>query len=145
VTWDRFGPLDPLKHTGPVRDIGDKGRTTKIKPNRGVTVFGSLAPPDISRSALPTPTLIATALVYMIIVSGKIARPSLPLFVPLLCTCGICRLPSHIASNSYSSPPRMSQIDKNAQSFHAALEELPPERFDSVYLFATYQTHGLKS
>jgi hypothetical protein len=37
----------------------------------------------------------------------------------------------------------MSQVEKKAQTFHAALEESPPDRFESVYLSATYQTHGL--
>jgi hypothetical protein len=88
---------------------------------------------------------IATALVYIIVVSGKIARPALPLFALLHCTCGICRLPHHIFPNSYSSLPKMSQIEKNVQTFDAALEESPPDRFESVYLSAIYETHGLRS
>jgi hypothetical protein len=76
--------------------------------------------------------------VYIIIVSGKIARPALPLFVPLHSTCGICRPPYHIFPNSYYSVPRMSQIEKKVETVDAALEESPPDRFESVYLSATY-------
>jgi hypothetical protein len=86
----------------------------------------------------PVYSAIATALVYIMIVSGKIARPALPLFVPLHLTCGICRLPYHIFPNSYSSLPRMSQIEKKVQNFYTALEESPPDRFESIYLSATY-------
>jgi hypothetical protein len=77
-------------------------------------------------------------LVYIIIVSGKIARPALPLFVPLHYTCGICRLPCHISPNSYSSLPRMSQIVNKVQTSRGALEESPPTRFGLVYIAATY-------
>jgi hypothetical protein len=83
--------------------------------------------------------------VYIIIVSAKIARPALPLFVPLHSTCGIYRPPFHISPNSYYSLLRMSQIEKKVEIVDAALEESPPDRFESVYLSATYQTHGLKS
>jgi hypothetical protein len=31
----------------------------------------------------------------------------------------------------------MSQMEKKVQNFDAALEESPPERFESVYLSAT--------
>jgi hypothetical protein len=51
---------------------------------------------------------------------------------------------SHLP-NSYSSLAMMSQIEKKAQTFHAALEESSPARFESVYLSATYQTHSLES
>jgi hypothetical protein len=93
----------------------------------------------------PVYSVIATALVYIIIDSGEMVRPALPLFVSLHCTCGICRLPYRLSPNSYSSLPRMSQIEKKVQDIDAALEDSPPDRFESVYLTATYQTHGLNS
>jgi hypothetical protein len=85
----------------------------------------------------PVYNAIATALVYIIAVSGKIARPALPPFVPLHCTYGIRRLPYHSPPNSYSSLHRMSQTEKKVQPSHAAPEESPPDRFDEVYLSAT--------
>jgi hypothetical protein len=86
----------------------------------------------------PVYSAIATALVYIIAVSGKIARPAFPPFVSLHCTYGIRRLPYHISPNSYSSLPRMSQIEKKVQPSHAAPEELPPDRFESVYFSVSY-------
>jgi hypothetical protein len=80
---------------------------------------------------------IATLLVYIMIVSGKFARPALPRLVPLHCTCEICRLPYHIFLNSYSSLPSTSQIEKKVQPSHAAPEESSPDRFESVHLSAT--------
>jgi hypothetical protein len=37
----------------------------------------------------------------------------------------------------------MSQIEKKVETVDAALEESPPDRFESFYLSATYQTHDL--
>jgi hypothetical protein len=71
--------------------------------------------------------------VYIIIDSGKIARSALTLLVPLHCKL------------SYYSLPRMSQIEKKVETVDAALEESPPDRFESVHLSVTYQTHDLKS
>jgi tetratricopeptide (TPR) repeat protein len=39
----------------------------------------------------------------------------------------------------------MSQIEKEVQGLHGALEKSPPDRFESVYLSVTYQTHGKHS
>jgi hypothetical protein len=36
-------------------------------------------------------------------------------------------------------------MESKVKTSRAALEESPPDRFESVYLPATYQTHGLKS
>jgi hypothetical protein len=80
---------------------------------------------------------IATVLMYIMIVSGKIARLALPPFVPLHSTCGICRLPFYISPNSYFNLLRMSQIEMIIETFHAAPEESPPDRFEEVYLSAT--------
>jgi hypothetical protein len=99
--------------------------------------------PSVARQ--PVYSAIATVLVYIIIVNSKIARPALPPFVPLHSPCGICRLPYHISPNSYSSLPSMSYIEQKVQTSHAALEESPPDRFESVNLSATYQTHDLES
>jgi hypothetical protein len=122
-------PTPPLQHCRP-------------SPIGKTAVSDGLAP---SAARQPVCSASATVLGYIIIVSGKIARPALPLFIPLHSTCRICRLPYHISPKSHSSLPRMSQIEKNVQTSRAALEESPPDRFESVYLFATYQTHGLKS
>jgi hypothetical protein len=76
-----------------------------------------------------------TVLVYIIIVSGKIARPALPPFVH--CTPrAVSAAPLSHLPNSHSSLSRMSQIEKKVQDLHAALEESPPDRFESVYLSA---------
>jgi hypothetical protein len=93
----------------------------------------------------PVYSTIATLLVYIILVSGAVARPALALFVPLHCTCGICLLPSHVSPKSYSSLTRMSQIEQKVQNFQAALEESTPDRFKSEYFSATNQTDGLTS
>jgi hypothetical protein len=77
------------------------GRLRAVNENRKVNC--SRLAPSVARQPVYNST--ATALVYIIVVSGKIARPALPLFVPLHCTCGICLLPFHISPISYSSLP----------------------------------------
>jgi hypothetical protein len=59
----------------------------------------------------PVHSASVTLLVYIIIVSGKIARQAFPLFVPLHSTCGICRLPWPITSPPTAIPayPRCSR------------------------------------
>jgi hypothetical protein len=103
----------------------------------GKTTVADVLEPSIARR--PVYSASIRLLVYIVVVSGKIARPAFPLFVPLHSTCGICRLPYHISTNSYSSLPRMLQIEETVQTSHAALEESPPDRFKSIYLSATYQ------
>jgi hypothetical protein len=131
----RFLMVHPCAH------VSSLAYLRAVNVNRKVNC--SRLAPSVARQ--PVYSAIATALVYIIVVSGEIARPALALFVPLHSTCGICLLPFHISPNSYSSLPRMSQIEQRVQTSHAALEESPPNRFESVYLSATYQAHGLKS
>jgi tetratricopeptide (TPR) repeat protein len=82
----------------------------------------------------PVYSAIATALVYIITVSGKIARQTLLLFVPLHSTCVISRLSHHLSPNSYSSLPSVSQMEKKVHNPQATLEESPPDRFECDYL-----------
>jgi hypothetical protein len=103
--------------------------------HRRLSPIGKTAVSDGLASSLarkPVYSASATLLVYIIIVSSKIARPTLPLFILLHCTCGICRLPYHISPDSYSSPPRMAQIENKVHTSRAAFEESPPDRFESV-------------
>jgi hypothetical protein len=93
----------------------------------------------------PVNSASVTLLVHIIRVSGKIARLTLLLFVPLHSTCAISRLPYYISPNSYSSLPSVSQMEKKVQNFQAAPEESTPDRFKSVSFSATYQTHDLTS
>jgi hypothetical protein len=129
-----------------VHRIREHYPTTQLQHCRRAPIGKTTVSGEIARSAARQPvySASATVLVYIIIVTARLGS-ALPLCVPLHCTCGICRAPRHISPNSYSSLPRMSQIEKSVQTSHAALEESPPDRLESVYFAATYQTYGLKS
>jgi hypothetical protein len=127
-----------------IREHDPTPRLQHCRPSPiGKTAVSDGLAPSVARQ--PVYSTSVTVLVYIIMVSGKIARPAFPLFVPLHSTCGICRLPYHISLNRYSSLPRMPQIEEKLPTSRTALEESPPDRFESVYVSATYQAHGLKS
>jgi hypothetical protein len=74
------------------RARGSRARDSGAGPGIGSTCFD----PELKRVRPIQLSALLLRLVYIIIVSGKIARPALPLFAPLHCTCGICRLRRHV-------------------------------------------------